>query len=113
MTAELNVSELRRQGRAQLFSIAQIVLSAALVGWLINRTPLESGTISALCGVMFFTPLHFLIPPPVRICVRIAGLTGSMLALHSLIGGEYFVVSAVAAWATLTTIVVNQHIKRG
>lgn len=62
---------------------------------------------------MVALPLNILTPNSVQLCVRITGVTVALVTLSQLIGGDIFMVSAVATWIALATIAVNRYIKRG
>jgi hypothetical protein len=102
----------RQQGLEKLIGIARIVLSGTLIGWILSRVPLGLDTWAALGLLVITVPIHILTPPPVRLCVRIAGLTVALVAIRQLVEGEDFMAPAVAAWIVLATIAANRHIKR-
>ncbi|ANT70169.1 hypothetical protein TK34_22055 (plasmid) [Aeromonas hydrophila] len=112
MTAAPDVITPRQRGVSRLIGIARLVSSGALTGWFLARTGLEPVTLIALGLLLISVPFHFLTPNPIRLFVRVAGVTMVFWPLSALLAGIFYMASAAAAWIILTTIAVNRHIKR-
>lgn len=102
----------RQRSREHLMRAARVTLSGGIFGWMAASTPIDPANLVAVGLMMILVPLDFLTASPIRLFVRIAGLSIAAFAAHKMISMGYLTASLAVLWLTIAAFAVNRDLMR-